>query len=153
MKKIIIVGILLLIMLAALWINDYLSYKRQIGDTCFYLVRTMANKDGKELAGLFYTQDARLGYYGGFSPGFPKSILWNERYLISKNFDSEKSDILYYLVIDMDSINANGILDKNVHVFETESDYFIYLKQINLSESHMNKTDNHIVWWESLISK
>ena len=113
----------------------------------------MANKDGKELAGLFYTQDARLGYYGGFSPGFPKSILWNDRYLISTNFDGEKSDILYYLVIDMDSINANGILDKNVHVFETESDYFIYLKQINLSESHMNKTDNHIVWWESLISK
>ena len=74
----------------------------------------MANKDGKELAGLFYTQDARLGYYGGF----PKSILWNDRYLISKNFDGEKSDILYYLVVDMDSINANGIVDKYVHVFE-----------------------------------
>lgn len=140
-------------MLVVLWINDYLSYKRQIGDTCFYLVRTMASKDGKELAGLFYTQDARLGYYGGFSPGFPKSILWNDRYLISKNFVGEKSDILYYLVVDMDSIDENDIVDENVLVFESEKDYLNHLEDIDLSESEMNKTDNHIVWWKSLFGK
>lgn len=140
--------VLFVILVVLVWLNNVSSYSRRIGDTNFYLVETMTNsKDGKPLAGLFYKMADEGGYAGEMSSGFPKSILWNERYLISKNYDGIKPDVIMYVVIDMDSIEPLLGRRTGIHVFEREEDYSNFMKQINIKESEMNQTDNHIGWW------
>ena len=145
--KYILIPLVLIISLVLL--NDYLSYSRRIGTTSFYLVETMAiSKSGKPLTGLYYKPADASGYKGVEMPGFPVEILWNERFLVSKNFDGDSILINCYVVIDVDSINkADGIM-RSIHKFRTVSDYNDYLKQIGISESDMHRTSNHIKWWE-----
>lgn len=139
-----LIGIVLLI-----WINEYSSYSRRIGDTRFYLVETMAiSKDGSPLAGLYFKPTATSGYSGEITPGFPKFILWNDKYLISKNFDGSNPNIIKYIIINMDSIKPSNGEIGDIHIFTQKEDYFNYLRQINLSESNMDKTDNHLSWWK-----
>lgn len=127
------------------WIHDKLSYSRRIGDTHFYLVETMAiSKEGKILVGLYYQPKAISGYCGEFTPGFPQTILWNKKYLISKNYDGNTPDIIEYIVINMDSINADNGEMTDIHVLTEEKDYYNYLKQLNLKESDLNETPAEI---------
>ncbi len=143
--------IILVCIASLLILNDYFCYSRRIGNTRFYLVETMANsKDGKPLAGLFYKPTAVSSYNGENTPGFPKTILWNEHYIISKNFDGNNDEIVEYIIINMDSIKPEFGEMKKVNRFHDENTYYNYLRQINLSEADMSHTDNHIVWWQSL---
>lgn len=143
--------LLLLLGLFLLFLNHHYSYSRKIGETGFYLVETQViSKAGKPLAGLYYKSASGLGYNGESTPGFPKTILWNERYIISKNFDADNPEITEYVVINLDSINsANGDMT-DIHRFHDKKAYYNYLKQIELSEADMNQTDNHLAWWETL---
>lgn len=132
-------------------LNYYFSYSRRIGNTRFYLVKTMVNsKDGKPLAGLYYKPIATSGFCGEDTPGFPMTIYWNEKFIISKNFDGNNPKIIEYVIIDLDSIDPNYGEMNNIRRFRNEEEYYTYLKQINISEANMNQTDNHIVWWETL---
>ena len=141
----IIVGSLLL------FLNHYLSYSRRIGNTRFYLVKTMVDsKEGKPLAGLYYKPIAISGYSGENTPGFPMIIYWNDRYLISKNFDGNNPKIVEYVIINLDSINPDYGEIADIHRFREEEEYYAYLQQIKISEADMNQTDNHIVWWERI---
>ena len=135
-----------------LFLNHYyFSYSRRIGNTRFYLVETMEDsKDGKPLAGLYYKPIATSGFCGEHTPGFPKIILWNDRFVISKNFDGNNPEIVEYVIINLDSIDPNYGEMKDIHRFRNEEDYYAYLKQIKISEADMNQTDNHIAWWETL---
>ena len=135
-----------------LFLNHYcFSYSRRIGSTRFYLVETMAvSNKGKPLAGLYYKPIATTGYCGENTPGFPKIIYWNDRYVISKNFDGNNSEIVEYVIINLDSINPNFGEMNDIHRFRDEKEYYAYMKQIKLSEADMNQTDNHIAWWERL---
>ena len=55
----------------------FFSYSRRIGNTRFYLVKTIADsKDGKPLVGLYYKPIATSGYCGENTPGFPKTVYW-----------------------------------------------------------------------------
>lgn len=131
--------------------HHYWSYSRKIGDTNFYLVKTMIDsKEGKPLAGLYYKPTAISAYCGENTPGFPKYILWNNQYLISKKFDGNSPNIIEYVVINMDSINTDYGEITDIHRFNNQKAYSEYLKQIKLSEADMNQTDNHISWWENL---
>lgn len=145
---------LILIIIGALlfFLNHYyFSYSRRIGNTRFYLVETMVDsKDGKPLAGLYYKLNATSGYCGENTPGFPKTIYWNDRYIISKNFDGNNPEIIEYVIINLDSIEPNYGKMNDIHRFQDENEYYMYLKQIKISEVDMNQTDNHIAWWESL---
>ncbi len=78
------------------------------------------------------------------------TILWNDHYIISKNFDGNNPEIVEYVIINIDSINSDFGEMRDIHKFQDENAYYNYLKQIELSEDEMNKTDNHIVWWKSL---
>lgn len=150
MKKVFRCLIFVLVSLLLLLLNDYCSYSRRIGNTHFYLVESMAiSKTGKSLAILCYKSEDNSGYYGGDTPGFPRYILWNDKYLISKNFDGNNPEIIEYVIISFNSINKHGEM-KNVHRFQDKNTYYKYLKQIKLSEADMDKTDNHIAWWEIL---
>ena len=143
--------IMLLFLGSLLILNHYFSYSRRIGNTRFYLVETMVDStDGKPLAGLYYKPSAVSGYNGENTPGFPKSILWNDHYIISKNFDGKNPVIVEYVIINMDSIKSDFGEMKDIHRFQDEESYYKYLKQIKLSESDMNQTDNHLSLWESL---
>lgn len=123
------------------WIHDKLSYRRRIGDTRFYLVESMAiSKEGKPLVGLYYQPETISAYCGEYMPGFPRTILWNDKYLISKNYDGNTPDIIKYIVINMDSINVDNGEMKDIHVFAEEKDYYNYIKQLNLTESDLNET-------------
>lgn len=134
-----------------LFLNYYFSYSRRIGNTRFYLVETMVDsKNGKPLAGLYYKPIATAGYCGENTPGFPKIIYWNDRYVIAKNFDGNSPEIIEYVIINLDSIEPNYGEMNDIHRFREEKDYYIYLKQMKISEADMNQTDNHIVWWERL---
>lgn len=136
---------------ALLILNQCSSYSRRIGDTRFYLVETMADsKEGRPLAGLYYKPIAVSGYNGENTPGFPKTILWNDHYIISRNFDGNSPEVMEYVIINMDSIESDTGEMKEIHRFRDEKSYQGYLKQIDLSEADMNQTDNHISWWESL---
>lgn len=144
--------VILVFALCLLVINHYCwSYRRRIGDTRFYLVETMANsKVGKPLAGLYYMPTDNSMYSGEYTPGFPKIILWNDRYIISKNFDGNNPEIVEYVVINLDSINSDSGVMTDIHRFQDKKSYYNYLKQIKLSETDMNQTDNHISWLEIL---
>lgn len=130
-------------------VNYSFSNSRRIGNTRFYLVRTIADsKEGKPLAGLYYKPAATSGYNGENTPGFPVSILWNDKYLISKYYCGNNPNAIEYLIINMDSIKRDYGEMTDVRTFNNEKDYKNYLKQKNISESELNKTDNHIAWWE-----
>ena len=131
--------------------SDYFSYSRRIGNTRFYLVETMVDsKAGKPLAGLYYKPIATSGFCGENTPGFPKIIYWNDKFVISKNFDGNNPEIVEYVIINLDSIEPNYGEMNDIHRFRNEEEYYTYLKQIKLSEADMNQTDNHIAWWEIL---
>ena len=135
-----------------LFLNHYyFSYSRRIGNTRFYLVETMVDsKAGKPLAGLYYKPIATSGFCGENTPGFPKIIYWNDKFVISKNFDGNNHEIVEYVIINLDSIEPNYGEMNDIHRFRNEEEYYTYLKQIKLSEADMNQTDNHIAWWEIL---
>lgn len=136
------------VILLLLWVNDVLSYSRRIGNTRFYLVETMANsKEGKPLAGLYYKVTGDSGGYKGVEmSGYPKMILWNDKYIISKNYDGNNENIIGYVVINQNSVNTtNGYIEEIYH-FTSETDYYAFLRQIKLSESKLNETGNHILW-------
>ena len=144
--------ILLFIGSLLLFLNHYyFSYSRRIGNTRFYLVETMVDsKTGKPLAGLYYKPIATSGFCGENTPGFPKIIYWNDKFVISKNFDGNNPEIVEYVIINLDSIEPNYGEMNDIHRFRNEEEYYTYLKQIKLSEADMNQTDNHIAWWEIL---
>ena len=144
--------ILIFIGTLLLFLNHYyFSYSRRIGNTRFYLVETMVDsKDGKPLAGLYYKPIATSGFCGENTPGFPKIIYWNDKFVISKNFDGNNHEIVEYVIINLDSIEPNYGEMNDIHRFRNEEEYYTYLKQIKLSEADMNQTDNHIAWWEIL---
>ena len=144
--------ILIFIGTLLLFLNHYyFSYSRRIGNTRFYLVETMVDsKAGKPLAGLYYKPIATSGFCGENTPGFPKIIYWNDKFVISKNFDGNNPEIVEYVIINLDSIEPNYGEMNDIHIFRNEEEYYTYLKQITLSEADMNQTDNHIAWWEIL---
>lgn len=144
--------IILIFIGSLLFLNHYyFSYSRRIGNTRFYLVETMVDsKDGKPLAALYYKPIATSGFCGENTPGFPMIIYWNERFVISKNFDGSNPKIVEYVIINLDSIEPNYGEMKDIHRFRNEEGYYAYLKQIKISEADMNQTDNHIAWWETL---
>ena len=144
--------ILIFICSLLLFFNHYyFSYSRRIGNTRFYLVETMVDsKAGKPLAGLYYKPIATSGFCGENTPGFPKIIYWNDKFVISKNFDGNNHEIVEYVIINLDSIEPNYGEMNDIHRFRNEEEYYTYLKQIKLSEADMNQTDNHIAWWEIL---
>ena len=78
---------------------------------------------------------ATTGYCGENTPGFPKIIYWNDRYVISKNFDGNNSEIVEYVIINLDSINPNFGEMNDIHRFRDEKEYYAYMKQIKLSEA------------------
>ena len=130
-----------------LWLNDMLSYSRRIGDTRFYLVETFAtSKKGKPLAGLFYKRTDGLGYDGELTYEFPKVILWNDKYLIAKNHDGNNPAITSYTVINLKCTNTINNMSSCIRKFTKKNDYENFLKENNIKESAMNKTDNHILW-------
>ncbi len=138
---------IILVVVFLLWLNDILSYSRRIGDTNFYLMETMSiSKDGKTLNGLYYKPNGESGYRGEMTPGFPKEILWNNKYLIAKNFNGNDQKITCYVVIPLDSVDASKGVIHGMRKFSKESQYRSYLRQIGLDESKMNKTDNYILW-------
>ena len=144
--------ILIFIGTLLLFLNHYyFSYSRRIGNTRFYLVETMVDsKTGKPLAGLYYKPIATSGFCGENTPGFPKIIYWNDKFVISKNFDGNNHEIVEYVIINLDSIEPNYGEMNDIHRFRNEEEYYTYLKQIKLSEADMNQTDNHSEWWEIL---
>ena len=144
--------ILIFIGTLLLFLNHYyFSYSRRIGNTRFYLVETMVDsKTSKPLAGLYYKPIATSGFCGENTPGFPKIIYWNDKFVISKNFDGNNHEIVEYVIINLDSIEPNYGEMNDIHRFRNEEEYYTYLKQIKLSEADMNQTDNHIAWWEIL---
>ena len=144
--------ILIFIGTLLLFLNHYyFSYSRRIGNTRFFLVETMVDsKTGKPLAGLYYKPIATSGFCGENTPGFPKIIYWNDKFVISKNFDGNNHEIVEYVIINLDSIEPNYGEMNDIHRFRNEEEYYTYLKQIKLSEADMNQTDNHIAWWEIL---
>ena len=108
MKKIItkVLIILSVFIFLLLLFNHYMSYSMRIGNTRFYLIETMAmSKEGRPLLGLYY-KDILGGYKGVGLNGFPKIILWNDKLLISKNYDGNDSPITSYAIIIKDSVKA-----------------------------------------------
>lgn len=141
-----------MLILLLLWLNKYTSYSRRIGDTNFYLVETLANsKNGTPLVGLYYKDITTGGYTGEFTPEYPQIILWNDKYLIAKNFDGNTPIIRSYIVINLVCINSTNKTFSCIHRFTEEGSYYRYLSQIKLAEKNMHKTDNHIVWWKNII--
>ena len=141
--------VLLVIILFFLWLNDVMSYSRSIGNTHFYLVESMAiPKEGNDrLVELCYKSDRESGGFSGVSMfGYPKMILWNDKYLISKNYDGYNEDIISYVVINQNSVNEKTEDIEEIYYFTSEDDYKRFLRQINLSELEMNQIDNRIFW-------
>ena len=111
--------ILIFIGTLLLFLNHYyFSYSRRIGNTRFYLVETMVDsKTGKPLAGLYYKPIATSGFCGENTPGFPKIIYWNDKFVISKNFDGNNPEIVEYVIINLDSIEPNYGEMNDIHRF------------------------------------
>lgn len=150
-KKIII--ILLGVIIFLIILNHYMSYSMKIANSNFYLVETMAtSKEGKPLLGLYY-KDKYGGYKGVDMSGFPKIILWNDKYLITKNYDGNDSSITSYVIINLDSVSAsNGIISEPL-ILKTTTEYNDYMQQNRLSELKMKQIDNCILWWELLLKE
>ena len=140
--------ILLILFIFLLLLNHYMSYDMRIGDTRFYLVETMStSEDGRSLLGLYH-KDMYGGYKGVEMNGFPRIILWNDEYLISKNYDGRNTTINSYVIICQDSINESDSDIAGIQIFKKEVDYNNYLHQLGLSESKMKIINNNITWWE-----
>ncbi len=145
-----IIALIMLVFIIFTLLNHYMSYSMRIGDTRFFLLETMAmSKDGKPLLGL-YCEVMGGGYKGVEMRGFPRHILWNEDYLISKNYDGNDTTITNYVVINQDSVNLTDGNISGLRDFKAEADYINYVQQIGLSESKMKQIDNHITWWKML---
>lgn len=145
-KFLIVTSILLILLIL---INHYMSYSMKIGNTQFYLVETMASSnDGKPLLGLY--TEVKYGYKGVDMCGFPRFILWNDQYLISKNYNGNDTTIINYVIINRDSVNSYDGEITDIHIFLTEKEYKYYLKKKNISEAEMKQIDNHITWLELL---
>ena len=116
--------ILIFIGTLLLFLNHYyFSYSRRIGNTRFYLVETMVDsKTGKPLAGLYYKPIATSGFCGENTPGFPKIIYWNDKFVISKNFDGNNHEIVEYVIINLDSIEPNYGEMNDIHRFRNEEE-------------------------------
>ena len=142
--------ILSIVIIALLVLNHYMSYSMRIGNTRFFLVETMANsKDGEPLLGLYFkVMDG--GYKGVDMCGFRKIVLWNDKYIISKNQNGKDTTIISYVIINQDSVNASDGDVADLHVFNTETEYSNYINIIGLSEREMKQIDCHISWWELL---
>lgn len=142
--------ILLVLFLFLLLLNHYMSYSMKIGNTSFYLVETMATSDdGKTLLALCH-KDINGGYKGIEMSGFPKNILWNDKYLISKNYDGNTPIIINYVIIKLNNINVSDGVISELYVLNTKTEYNNFLQQRGLSESNLKQIDNHILWWELL---
>ena len=111
------------------------------------------SKEGKPLAGLFYKPSNIYGYVGEQTSGFPLIILWNENYLISKNYDGCSTDIIKYMVINLDRVNTDSITIPEIYEFTEQKDYDMFLQNIGLSEADMKRTNNYISWFDALFSK
>ena len=147
-KKRIVIPIILIISLILL--NHYMSYSMRIGNTSFYLVETMAmSNDGKPLLGLYHKEYG--GYKGVEISGFPKNILWNNKYLISKNFDGKDTTITNYIIINLDSVDVSNNVMKGLIILKTATEYNNYLQHNRLSESKMKQIDNRTSWWKALL--
>ena len=147
-KYFIILLILLILFIFLLLLNHYMSYDMRIGNTRLYLVETMAtSEDGESLLGL-YCKNVNGGYKGVEMNGFPRIILWNDEYLISKNYDGRDTTINSYVIINQDSINESDGDIAGIQIFKKEVDYNNYLHRIGLSESKMKIINNNITWWE-----
>lgn len=147
MKKYIFLLAVPIFVFLLLWLNNILSHSRRIGDTRFYLVETFAtSKNGKPLARLFYKQTNGLGYDGEFTYEFPKVILWNDKYLIAKNYDGNSPAITSYTVINLKCTNTINNVNSCIRKFTKKKDYDFFLKENDIEESTMNKTGNHILW-------
>ena len=132
-------------------LNNYMSYSMRIGGTRFFLVETMAtSKEGKPLLGLYFEIRNNGGYKGVEMSGFPRIILWNEKYLISKNYDGKDTTITNYVIINQKSVNSSDGSIADIHIFKREKDYNNYLQNIGLSESDMKTINSRITWWELL---
>lgn len=143
-------AVLSVIILFLLLLNHYLSYSMRIGNTNFYLVETMTTSDdGKTLLGLCH-KDINGGYKGVEMSGFPQKILWNDKYLISKNYDGNTPTIINYVIIKIDSINVSDDFHPELYVLNSKTEYNYFLRQRGLSESNMKQIDNRISWWELL---
>lgn len=144
--------IILSIFIIALFVlNHYMSYSMRIGNTRFFLVETMANSnDGEPLLGL-YCKVMDGGYKGVDMCGFPKIVLWNDKYIISKNCNGKDTTIISYVIINQDSVNASDGDVANLDVLNTEKEYCNYLNIIGLSEREMKQIDcRRISWWKLL---
>ena len=105
-------------------------------------------KEGNDrLVELCYKSDRESGGFSGVSmPGYPKTILWNDKYIISKNYDGYNEDIISYVVINQNSVNVKTEEIEEIYYFTSEDDYKRFLRQISLSEQGMNQTGNRILW-------
>lgn len=149
-KKIIYSIVFSVVILLLVFINDYMSYSIRIGDTQLYFVETMAmSEDGEPLMGLF-CKTMKAGYKGVEMGGFPRAVLWNDKYLISKNHNGKDTTINSYVIINQDSINEWDGSISDIHKFKDAEEYHGYLREISLSESNMKKVDNHVKWWQML---
>ena len=141
--------VLPVIFLFLLWLNDVMSYSRRTGNTQFYLVESMGtSKAGDDrFVELCYKTDRESGGFSCVSmPGHPRTILWNDKYLISKNYDENTEDIISYVVINQNSVNVRTEEIEEIYYFTSEDDYKRFLRQTNLSESEMSQTGNRILW-------
>ena len=66
------------------------------------------SKDGKPLVGLYYKPTSESGFIGEKTPGFPKKIYWNNKFLIAKNYDGNHPEITSYIIINLDSGHASN---------------------------------------------
>lgn len=147
LKKSVAISVFFLFLLA---FNHYMSYSMRIGDTSFYLVETMATSDdGKTILGLCY-KDMNGGYKGVEMNGFPKNVLWNDKYLISKNYDGKAPAITNYVVIKLGNRSVSIDTISELFVFTTKTEYNSFLQQRGISEFNMKQIDNRILWWELL---
>ena len=146
-----IISIAFVVLIILVLLNNYMSYSMRIGETRFFLVETMAtSKDGKPLLGLYFEVRNNGGYKGVEMSGFPTIILWNEKYLISKNYDGKDTTIANYVIINQNSVNSSDGSITDIHIYKREKDYNNYLQNIGLSESDMKTINNRITWWELL---
>ena len=130
--------------LGGITFGDNFPYKR-IGNTNFYLIESYAiSKDGHPLACLYYKYDN--AYEGVRMSGFPLYIMWNEDYIITKNYDGKKNKIISYNIIE--SLQTDkSYMPVKVYEFSTKSAYHIALRNLGIDEKKINCTDNHLPWF------
>ena len=68
------------------------------------------------------------------------------KYLIAKNYDGNNPAITSYTVINLKCTNTINNMSSCIRKFTKKNDYENFLKENNIKESAMNKTDNHILW-------